>query len=549
MTLSNLRQHELATNSVFQQNTLLSPFQCRTLFVSKAKCIIIVSIIVSVTLIFSICSLFLLPSRFTSLRPSSSNGQFSHQPLQNLFCSNETPNRDDCESNENGYADNRLSQCKTALTNYITSNNEVQNTVSPPSPNSNSSATENSSPTVPLTLQRYIQWHAQARRCFFDQRAKASKECEDFVRVYGVNGKLGVLVWRCGSWQTCPGVGDRIRGIDSLFLLAMVTFRLFLIDYTVPNANVVPLAVAIRPAMINWTIPVVTSASTHRLRRRNGESVQTNVDYNIHLKWSNPGDIHRLPTVYGAGTYFDPFHDSPTNAFGNVSVISVASNLGRNVFAALRQNEYVVKKTPDMSPSHLSDLEVARVYAQTLFRPTPYIDFLINRLINPIGPRFIAIHIRTGAQLGESNIPRFAHLREPSQVSLSLLQCAVNVTKHLNDSVSYGLLVSGDDNQVKQFIKKQAPQYGFNDIVLAMQPTHVISSHVDFDLILTPRFVRTCVEFQNVFVDLIALSRASAIVSTGSGFARAAFVWGNSFSLHFAFSSRGSPICSPLPIR
>lgn len=423
---------------------------------------------------------------------------------------------------------------------------------------------------LPESLARYVVWHARARACFLSDGQDGG--CEEVVRGSdgAHNGMPGLLIWRCKSRQMCAGIGDRLRGIDSLFLMAVFTKRLFLIDVRQGVNDRLPLTLAIVPALLDWTLPPALEPAS--------------LPHSHSLDWHNVHSPHALPAL-SAGA-FDPYEDDARAAFGGRRIVSVACNVGRNIFSAIRATRYSQNGTntldslttirnPDLNPSVLSDLGLAHAFAQILYRPSDAVAPAIQRILNKVarvsaGSRtlpFVAVHVRTGEQMGESHVSRFSKMRDTERVSRALVSCVrksvqvCSAGKKGRDCVrrngtpgtrplARGIFITGDDPGVKNKVAEIARDAGFDRVFIAGSATHVgLPSDKLPNNLAHPDVLNACENLLDVFVDLVVMSHAQAIVSTGSGFARAAYVWGNASVLNFAFSNSGAPACVLMPIR
>ena len=66
-----------------------------------------------------------------------------------------------------------------------------------------------------------------------------------------MNGTTDVnhyLIYTCQKNQLCSGTGNRQRAIAAMFIVAMLTKRILLIDMD----NPVPLSQILEPHLINW---------------------------------------------------------------------------------------------------------------------------------------------------------------------------------------------------------------------------------------------------------------------------------------------------------
>eukprot|EP00913_Durusdinium_trenchii_P035752 g33454.t1 len=69
-----------------------------------------------------------------------------------------------------------------------------------------------------------------------------------------------VLVYSCQPFAQCGGHGDRLNGIITVFLLAVLTGRVFLIDSESP----LPLQLLLQPRDVDWRV--------RRLKRTRGRA-------------------------------------------------------------------------------------------------------------------------------------------------------------------------------------------------------------------------------------------------------------------------------------
>merc|ERR1712232_1519607 len=91
-----------------------------------------------------------------------------------------------------------------------------------------------------------------------------------------------VLVYSCQPFAQCGGHGDRLNGIITAFFLAVLTQRLFLIDYESP----LPLQMVLTPHLIDWRVrgSIMATASLrhhsyHDKRRQFEADISRLADY------------------------------------------------------------------------------------------------------------------------------------------------------------------------------------------------------------------------------------------------------------------------------
>jgi len=173
-----------------------------------------------------------------------------------------------------------------------------------------------------------------------------------------------VLVYSCQPFAQCGGHGDRLNGIVTAFLLAVLTRRVFLIDSESP----LPLQLLLAPRLIDWRVRGGLLA-TAGLRQHSYHDKRRQFE----------ADLGRL------ASYED-----------NVLVINVNYRLLRMMFEAPALQEAA---TALGLPTHAPQFFVAEVF-DLLFTPSPALHHELEGLRSQVGSpedgRFIAIHLRTG---------------------------------------------------------------------------------------------------------------------------------------------------------
>merc|ERR550537_2124443 len=94
---------------------------------------------------------------------------------------------------------------------------------------------QDAQPDVPLSvrLKEYIEFHRNAVAAI----ANGARD-------------VRVLVYSCQPFGQCGGHGDRLNGIVTAFFLAVLTHRIFLIDYESPF----PLHMLWAPGLLDWRV-------------------------------------------------------------------------------------------------------------------------------------------------------------------------------------------------------------------------------------------------------------------------------------------------------
>lgn len=203
-------------------------------------------------------------------------------------------------------------------------------------------------------LQEYIAFHQMSVSRLLDARQSGSFHAD----------QVPVLVYSCQPFAQCGGHGDRLNGIITAFFLAVLTNRVFLIDYESP----LPLQVLLQPGLIDWRVRGSIMATTgfrhhsYHDKRRQFEA-----------------DIGRLAAY--------PDH---------LLVLTKNYRMLRSLFEAPELQREVSKFG---LPVHAPPFLIAEAF-DVLFRPSPVLQYELDQLREKLGGlqerRFIAIHLRTG---------------------------------------------------------------------------------------------------------------------------------------------------------
>ena len=213
------------------------------------------------------------------------------------------------------------------------------------------------------------------------------------------------LVYFCDwPFRGCFGYGDRVRAVISLFYLAILTDRAFLIHWKAPK----PLERFLTPKNINWTFPIpLLETRKHFWRNIHG---QTKKDLDGWLA-RNGSAVSNLVKKENFNVYFDK------------PVEIVTSNV---YFAdgAMQRNEYLMPRARDMEIKPLLPGSRTRRHAKIgcafdfLFDIPPRLQNALQNTRKKLRENstfVIGIHIRLGdkqfgknnTRVSESDFPKF----------------------------------------------------------------------------------------------------------------------------------------------
>mmetsp|Transcript_99456 Transcript_99456/g.280655 ORF Transcript_99456/g.280655 Transcript_99456/m.280655 type:complete len:336 (+) Transcript_99456:2-1009(+) len=181
---------------------------------------------------------------------------------------------------------------------------------------------------------------------------------------HGKAPDVRVLVYNCQPFAQCGGHGDRVNGVVTAFMLAVLTRRVFLLDSESP----VPLQLLLSPKLIDWRVRgsvLATAGLRHRAYHDKRREFEADIDRLAH----DPA-----PVLVLSGNY-----RMLRSLFEAPSLRGAAVELG----------------LPARAPAFL----VAEVF-DVLFTPAPALGREILMLRERAGGledgQFIAIHLRTG---------------------------------------------------------------------------------------------------------------------------------------------------------
>ncbi|XP_029207284.2 uncharacterized protein LOC114970947 [Acropora millepora] len=255
------------------------------------------------------------------------------------------------------------------------------------------------------------------------------------------------LVYSC-PWTNkgCCGYGNRVYALVSLFYLAILTDRAFLIDWTAPK----PLKHFLEPKSINWNYPVPNLDHRRHLWRTLKDDKEKVRDgwitknTSAFVSWMRSENMMK---------YFDKPVEIAT------SILFFAENaMKKNIYLTKRARELTLRPLLVGTPRY----SMIGCAFDFLFQPkTTLQDSLDNtrRALRKNGALFVGIHIRLGdQQFGRVDTPRVDNFK-------MFFACAKKVERQIfhlaNDRVT-GLrtrwFLATDSVFVKEYAMKYFPE-------------------------------------------------------------------------------------------
>ena len=273
-----------------------------------------------------------------------------------------------------------------------------------------------------------------------------------------VDGDLNVrtLTWYC--YRRCGGIGDRVRGIGFALLLAMISDRLLLVE---------------------WSWPLMPERQTDMF-------VPGEIDWNLNKSLILKHNIHRNRSLFATTSV------SATKVVKIIEQhvfshqeqhVSIKTNLQMTNFASMysKFGPYAKRMLKEKNFQQLASFLkggavqqtfVSSVVARFLFKFGHSVLEKAQQMSNEMNiseeQRYVAVHIRTGF-FGTLNEPRQDFIRYHNASSWkTLLDCAIRHSQRLGSDVPIVLFT--DSDIVKRWAVKQ-----YNDRIVPFprQAVHV----------------------------------------------------------------------------
>ena len=351
---------------------------------------------------------------------------------------------------------------------------------------------------LPISLSNYAKLHHEKRACL------VSQDCD--------SSSFKMLVWKCP--KKCYGLGDRIRGIEFAFLFAIVTNRLFFIEWP---ADPFPLNATLIPNLINWQLP--PSVSSTKWGKLDWYHCVTGHPCN--RKHSIPFD-ELLPDP-SLNKSFNLSRDDITNVLEGYDSLVISTRALPISIHKLLRNDYIRTRFKDLAHVEnkmnfgIHNTQIQRFLLSSLFLPSKDVETRIEKIFTSehLQTGYVSIHVRTGLEFGEGQKNRFREFNRLLPIAVdNMFRCALSYRESEHQSV----YIAADSIEVKQMFRLAARMKNV--------PIHTTSRNV-FHIERKRKADDTLWEdYLNVFVDFFALARSDAMITNGSGFSLMAFIIG-----------------------
>lgn len=357
---------------------------------------------------------------------------------------------------------------------------------------------------MPTFLKRYVHQHARRRRCYL---ANAPAYC---------SGVPPALVWSCPPGNMCAGLGDRVTRLMGVFLMAVLTDRMFFIEWPNERASQFDLLIALVPAQLDWR-PVPALYKTKGVSRARTYWFLNQTDWH-HVSVPH-GDAHVVSDLLSPKLF-----DLKTEP----GVWLLDSRMPKEMMPKLSKNPMLAERFQEYE-AFTHDANYERILFHMHFAPSRAVEQATRPWGFDNGASYVGLHIRTGHDilpLLSKTQKRFAWAwanGDATHLLKKVFNCMVDVLGHEPNR----MFVASDSLAVKQASLVLGRKKG-----VAVRTILRRASNISLKANQSQSVEERCEIFLDIFVDLVMLARADSIVSTGSTFARAAYFLGDDAVLY-----------------
>ncbi|GAA5989091.1 hypothetical protein JCM11641_002301 [Rhodosporidiobolus odoratus] len=333
---------------------------------------------------------------------------------------------------------------------------------------------------------------------------------------------IPVVIWRCDTFYKCHGWGDRIGGLQTSFLLALLTDRAFLIKSDRPA----PMGFFLRPSS-----PSLSFEYEDYRQSLAGRSSQ--VIRNDNMLWETMDE-------YSRRNWKETLRD----------VVWVRSNIP--AMEALLDNPSLSTHPLASRLSSISPRSLPGCMVNYLLTPVPALQAKIDTLLPSLPPQSdpsktptVALQIRVGDQVLED-----PHALVSPEAWRWQEECLSDLVAEAGSTVKPRYFLTSDSVAARNhFINELSPTSRV--FSSATPPTHV-NAQLPMWSSLDQRLNRSLASFHDTLLEWYALQRADLVISSRSNFAVSAAL--SSFLLDSSPSSPSpsspsSSSASPPPLR
>ena len=295
--------------------------------------------------------------------------------------------------------------------------------------------------------------------------------------IRGYRNSTTNVIYKCKSY--CGGLGDRLRGITTSYIIALLSGRNFIIDMTHPCE----MAKILKPHLYDWTLRL-----PHHDKNRS-KMVINAID--------NMAEM--IPLFMGSNFVkkWLPFDD--IEIFTNLNLVATVF-----MNPSLQDNELVQMVSSVMSPNEVHLNSFFPIIFEILFQPTveilKVIDPVLSMITNSRKP-VICLHIRVGKNPTNPNDADFSDRKNIIDDMISFIS---NYTMNMRNRT--WIMAMSDSQTAVDTVLRKFPNNSFT------APGPIL--HID----RPTTFVDHCEGFSKVVIDFYLLGECDALILSNSGF-------------------------------
>lgn len=238
-------------------------------------------------------------------------------------------------------------------------------------------------------------------------------------------------------------------------------------------------------------------------------------------------NISHLPALVDSDPDINLYSDDVTKLLAPHPIVTITTRLEYTSLPAFLENPHTVAALPALSDLNMTTqlVPLLRQLMKALFSPSAEVAALMSLhqfRISLFSRPYFGIHARTGMDMAETVDRRFQYVsKHVAECAVNLLDCA---TKLNGNKMTKRVYVAADSDEMKRALKEEGGKRGAEVRYLEDKALH-FGIHLSVMNRLEER--DKCRMFLNVFVDLMMLKGSTGMVVTGSGFANAAYLMGD----------------------
>ena len=298
-----------------------------------------------------------------------------------------------------------------------------------------------------------------------------------------------LIAYQCTNF--CGGLGDRVRGVVTSFILALLTDSQFVVNYRLP-VNI--------EHYFNLPCTDLYNLSTNGIRS------EVVVDH-ANRRWPS-GHAMRMDVnaIDGNDAFFSQSSTSLLSSIRNVKFLVVQSNQGQ-FYKLLKRPEFIGRARyyglENLDYEHVFGLVVRLFFSKPREQLKKAVDKELHKI--PVYQR-IGVQIRTGDNFGD-----------PLRYQYESITCFVReAVKMCKESTSCGIYVTSDSNRAKQMFIQQLQDKLPGASVLAPQSSILHPDRAKIEPFSRELFHRWIPHF----VEWRLLWEMNSLVICDSGFSR-----------------------------